>query len=518
MRFALLILLTVIHCAQLQAQNPGDAFFGASVVHDINIDYYDADWWDLMVANKAIDDATGENIYIPGVVTIDGLVLDSVGIRFRGNSSYGHVGTKKPLKLDFNEYIGGQKLDGLKKLNLANGFLDPSMMREKLFLDFLNENELTAPRCTYARVSFNGSYIGLYKVIEQIDKTFLNTHFDNKDGNLYKGEPDAPLVWEGPFQSAYYNNHELKTNDSLNDWSDLVNFIDRVNNTSFLGYRDMMNQEFNWEPYLKTWAANNLFGNLDSYMYLPHNYYLYFNTTTQKMEWITWDVSLAFGVYAFLIVPESESFDILYLTNDPAGRPLNHRLFEATGYQSIYLNAMCDYMHDDFTATKLFPKIDSLAAVIRPHLVQEPASNQMFTVQDFDHNIGYGRITFDVIGSIPGLKSFINSRRANVIGQMCEKEWSCSLGAYFNGEEELVNVYPNPSADGLVNVHFKVPEESTSVNYQLTDIYGRAVGSANSIPDEITGEETFLLNLSSGMYILQVEGGCTTETKKVIVR
>ncbi|HAA00679.1 MAG TPA: spore coat protein CotH, partial [Flavobacteriales bacterium] len=117
-------------------------------------------------------------------------MIDSVGVRLRGNSSYGHPGNKKPIQLDFNEFVSGQKLDGLKKLNLNNSFLDPTQIREKLFLDVLNNMGLPSPRSTYVRVYFNGTYIGLYKGIETVNKEFLDRRFGNSNGNLYRCEPD----------------------------------------------------------------------------------------------------------------------------------------------------------------------------------------------------------------------------------------------------------------------------------------------------------------------------------------
>lgn len=54
----------------------------------------------------------------------------------KGNSSFNNPSTKKPFKVDLNEYVSGQDYDGIKKFNLNNGFKDPTMLSEKLTLDF----------------------------------------------------------------------------------------------------------------------------------------------------------------------------------------------------------------------------------------------------------------------------------------------------------------------------------------------------------------------------------------------
>src|ERR1043165_7699541 len=55
--------------------------------------------------------------YVPGTFTFDGVTVSNVAVRFKG-----HVTPRDPwsFKVDFNRYAEGQKLDGLKKLNLHN--------------------------------------------------------------------------------------------------------------------------------------------------------------------------------------------------------------------------------------------------------------------------------------------------------------------------------------------------------------------------------------------------------------
>ncbi|RDJ93135.1 hypothetical protein B4Q13_24035, partial [Lacticaseibacillus rhamnosus] len=80
----------------------------------------------------------------------DGRTLPTIGIKFKGNSSFNNSSVKKSMKLDLNNYVAGQDYDGIKKLNLNNGFKDPSFLREKIALDFMNAHGVTSPRCTFA--------------------------------------------------------------------------------------------------------------------------------------------------------------------------------------------------------------------------------------------------------------------------------------------------------------------------------------------------------------------------------
>src|SRR5947209_1608016 len=62
-----------------------------------------------------------------GDLTHDGKTLKGVGVRYKGNFTYmASPGLKKSLKIDLGRNQAGQKLDGLKTLNLNCGVTDPS--------------------------------------------------------------------------------------------------------------------------------------------------------------------------------------------------------------------------------------------------------------------------------------------------------------------------------------------------------------------------------------------------------
>ena len=66
----------------------GDSLFNDNTVHSIYINFLQSNYWTLLVNNKAFDDANDSSTYIPAGVVLDGHSLDSVGIQFKGKSSY----------------------------------------------------------------------------------------------------------------------------------------------------------------------------------------------------------------------------------------------------------------------------------------------------------------------------------------------------------------------------------------------------------------------------------------------
>lgn len=132
---------------QVLAQSTdGDALFDVPGIHDVQVTFTQPGFWDSLTAYKPLDK------FMMAKVVIDGTIRDSIGIQLKGNSSYNsYPGLKKSMKIAFDEYVS-QKFDGLKTLNLNNGFRNPDDDPRKDDAGLLERNGVPAPRCTYARV------------------------------------------------------------------------------------------------------------------------------------------------------------------------------------------------------------------------------------------------------------------------------------------------------------------------------------------------------------------------------
>jgi hypothetical protein len=501
----------------ISAQNPGDILFGLPGVHTVEFNFQQPGWWDTLVANKTLSDQIGQDIYMPGSVTIDGTTLDSTGVRLKGNSSYSHPGMKKPIRLKLNEYRPNQDYDGLTALHLNNSAYDPTMLREKLMLDILSAHGISAPRCAFAVVYFNGTYIGVYDMVEHIDKKFLNTHFNDDRGNLYKGDPNGTLEWYGNNPTFYYGNYELKTNEAQNDWSGLVNLINVINNSGS-NFPVAIRQVMDVDQFLWYLAAQNVFGNLDSYVHNPHNYYLYHDSLTNKFEWITWDVGLSFGVFPTFFSTKPQDMDVFYIPGDGSRTPLTVHLFQYDEFRQIYLNAMCTLLNEELNPVILYPKIDSLSAMIRPWVYQEASANKMYTTDQFEGNLGYTSYSVWILAEIPGLKQFASQRIGNLSVSLCQEGWSCYQGAVATPiGEEGIKISPNPSRD-KVTITFDSPDPRTAIYYRITDMFGNVVLQENVLLASSTySRELDFSGYAAGVYVLRVIGTCEEIEKKIVI-
>ena len=168
-----------------------------------------ADWDALRVQTRSITEMIeGDCLAQPfpspftkfaATVTIDGTRLDQVGIKKKG--LLGSLNTEKPsLKLDFDEYVAGQRYLGLEKLTLNNANQDPAYVRQCLAYAMFRKAGLVASRCNFARVRVNGADLGVYVNVESVDHEFTRRNFANGDGNLYEGTlSDFRPGWTGTF-------------------------------------------------------------------------------------------------------------------------------------------------------------------------------------------------------------------------------------------------------------------------------------------------------------------------------
>src|SRR4051812_41675410 len=66
----------------ITGNQPYQGFYESDIIHTINIQFSDTGFWNQLLINYQ------NRIYMPATVTIDGVDYDSVGVRFKGNSSF----------------------------------------------------------------------------------------------------------------------------------------------------------------------------------------------------------------------------------------------------------------------------------------------------------------------------------------------------------------------------------------------------------------------------------------------
>ena len=133
-------------------------------------------------------------------MTIDGVTYPKVGLRKKG--FLGSQDTTRPslkVKLDYSDKKGN--IDGLRNLTFNNNRQDTSLMSQFMGYEFWDDAGAPGSRCAFAKVTVNGSDLGVYCHVETVREPLLSREFGNDKGTLFEGTVvDFYPEWEGSFE------------------------------------------------------------------------------------------------------------------------------------------------------------------------------------------------------------------------------------------------------------------------------------------------------------------------------
>ncbi len=322
----------------------GESVLDPSLVHDIQLTFSDGDWAEIIeIGTDACEYCDDPRPYFPAAMTVDGVDLEGdVGVRLKGHSSLMFADWENhifPFKVDFNEFTEGQEFEGLKKLNLhANREGYYSVVEHMAYgavRDHLVDGttQVAAPRTAFTHLTVNGEDLGLYNAVEQINGAFLDCHFPEPRGHLYKPEEPSEHL-SLPFESydEYPSLHFKWGPEELEDPEAPVDHsaVGQMINTIHHGLPEAASV-LDTDGVLLYHALNVGLGNHDYYGSYGHNYYLY-EVTPGVFTMIVWDLNEAFTVFDGPCGAENW------------GKPLNHHLLRDPGYVERYGILLADFL------------------------------------------------------------------------------------------------------------------------------------------------------------------------------
>ena len=402
--FLLAITLTLSISSLLQAQelsiyNPQtlyddpDGLYDTEIIRTMFIDFENSGYHNTLV------DAFFENpaLRIPASVSIEGFSVDSVGVRYKGNSTFclpnGMDSPKLPYNLDFNFWDEENELMGYKKIKLANAWLDPTFVKEYMAA-LIYRRYLPSPEVSLVALNTQGNYTGLYVNTESINKQFLKKHFDDNDGAFFKcdpagvfcidtGEQFSPpnLNWLGEDSASYYNSYDLK---SEYGWSELQDLIYTIN---FDG--DNIDEVLNVDRTLWALAVNQVISNLDTYNgYYVHNYYLYLSDNG-LWQMIPWDFDNAF-IGAIMgwdyYAPEGlYEYDIYEGAAEEEQKPLTHLLLNTPLYKKQYEAHIRTIITESLDLAAIEAGVNSIQSLANAAATAD--DNKLFSMAQYEQNV-----------------------------------------------------------------------------------------------------------------------------------
>jgi hypothetical protein len=376
-------------------------------VRKIEIFFNEPNWDDSLDLYYAI----GAQRLIADSILIDGVMDDSVGVKYKGNSSYNLNNTKNPINIKLDYIKNGQSIDGYNVLKLSNGFRDPSFVREVLSYEMAREY-MPSPKATYANVFVDGILIGLYTCIQSIDDDFTNENFYERKGPFFKVDNTGISVpgCSGPLGILEYYSDTLCYQrayemESTWDWAKLGGFLDTLNN-HFTEVENVMDVDRT----LWMMAFENLIVGLDGPINsIPHNFYL-FQDNNGRFSPLLWDMNMAFGSFTNGLPNPVTNTDLqeldIFLNSNDSSNKLTTQIFSSDRYKRMYVAHMRTILNEQFVNNNYSSRASQLQQLIDADVMADP--NTFYSYTDFMDN------TSNSVANIIGISELMNTRASHL--------------------------------------------------------------------------------------------------------
>ncbi len=378
----------LLPCKNLIAQSN---LYNIDLIPQIKI-YFEQANWDQILDDLYVE---GNQERLLATVSIDGTVLDSVGIRYKGFSSVSTDREKNPFNIKLDYIKGNQDYDGVRKLKLGNVIQDPSFLREILSYEIARKY-MPASLANYAEVYINDVYWGLYSNVQSVDEDFLLQKYGTKHNPFFKCNPET-LDFDGENSNLgnapgtdpldYQPYYRLETETG---WNELYELISILNDSP-----EDIESILNVDQTLWMHAFNYALINFDSYIGYAQNYYLYQRSNGQFSPLI-WDLNQSFASYRLTDASEHfDGFSILEAKNmDPllhyasvsvVPRPLMRQLFENDTFRRMYIAHIRTIIEENFANQDYEVRAQYLQNLIEDEVLAD--TNKFYTDDDFYANI-----------------------------------------------------------------------------------------------------------------------------------
>jgi hypothetical protein len=372
--------------------------------------------------------------YVKGQFSFDGRAHKDVGVRFKGNSSYAVTaqGLKRPFKLDFDRFAAGTDFHGLKTINLANNAMDPTQLRESLAYSVFRAAGVPAPRTAFVALTltvpgrYDKEFLGLYTLIEEVDRSFLGNHFKSGKGLLVKPEGIQGLPYLGRDWKPYQDRYRPKKEPDAREKERLVEFTRLINFADDAEFNKGVGQFLDVDEFLRYLAACSAMVNLDSFVAIGHNYYLYMNPADDRFVIIPWDLNHTFGGLSMAGAADQQ-MDWAIRRPYLGSNRLVERILAVKEHEDAYRKHLRQLAEKAFTAEKLLAEIELMQKAVRETTEQEAKSRKN------DPTGGLALMLAVFGGAPPDLKKFVTKRAESLAAQLEGKSAGKDIAWSFGG-------------------------------------------------------------------------------------
>lgn len=443
--FAVMLVLSASNAVAQTQKIDGDSLLDPNRIVDIRIEIKTEDWDVLrrqarnmgaFFSGQAIEDPYD---YFPADIWIDGVKVERVGVRKKG--LFGSQDQERPsLKVKFDEFVEQDPVEGLSRLTLNNNKQDGSQLSQMLTYRLFTEAGIHAPRCSLAKVTVNGDFLGIYSHVESIKKPFLKRVFGDNSGKLYEGTLTD-------FHPRTFEKIEAKTAKGEADRETLEQLAESLAAEEL--DIETLSEIVDLDHFITFWAMESLLRFWDGYASNQNNFYVYESPQDGRLHFIPWGADNSFSSGG----PFSRSNG--GVTAIYAQSILANRLYRVPGIPERYKAKMEQLLSEVWNEDVLLAEIDR---------VEEMIGDELHPRQE------------NLARSMDSVRGFIRSRRGEIEGELAN--WPAEIPSQPRTPQYTVQV-------GMSEGDFKV--EWAPSGGQRTDTPGES-----DLMIELEGEEVAL--------------------------
>lgn len=253
----------------------------------------------------------GEKEYIRADITIDGTLIEDVGLRLKGNSTLQSLSNNSmgggggggmtqlfednpeelPWLISFDEYEEGRAYQGMTEIALRPAASGSDVaINEALALELTAESGQITQDYTFTSVTVNGSESAARIVVDAPDTELAN---ELGSGVLYKARAGGSLDYVGDDPTEYEDSFKQINAEGAYDLQPVMTLMKFLNESTDEEFAEELDDYVDTESFAKYLATQEILSNNDAMDGPGNNYYLWYDTTEKQFTVLSWDLNLA---------------------------------------------------------------------------------------------------------------------------------------------------------------------------------------------------------------------------------
>ncbi len=270
----------------------------------------------LIIPSEALSTLSQQNQphrrgpYVKCTVREGGKTYTNVAVRLKGGpGSFRQIQDKPAFTLNFEKFAPGQRFHGLKKIHLNNSVQDRTYQHERIARELFDATGVPVPRAGNAWVNLNDRELGMYVVLEGVNKQFLKRYFKDVSGNVYDGHSGTDVAQRLPINSG-----------DKREWDRLHDLADAAREPDLEKRYAALRETLDLERFYSFVAAELILGHWDGYTIGRNNWRIYHDKDSNRMVFIPHGVDQVLGRRYPIFPPQSQALVVRSVLEIPEAR------------------------------------------------------------------------------------------------------------------------------------------------------------------------------------------------------